>query len=227
MKKYILLLILPLTLAFSACDLGVEGLTEEEVVEGLKEALKVGTDTSTASAHAVDGYFLNPQIKIPFPEDAQIIETTLRNLSFNGLCDGLIQKLNRAAEDAADEAKPIFVSAITTMTIEDAWNILKGQDDAATEYLRGRTYGELKTTFKPDIENSLATVGADVAWTQVTTTYNSIPFVTPANTDLADYTTGKALDGLFTLIKAEELKIRQDPQARVTDILQRVFAEQD
>lgn len=227
MKKYLLLLILPLTMAFSACDLGIEGLSEAEVIEGLKEALRVGTDSSTTSAHKTDGYFLNPQIKIPFPEDAQIIETTLRNLSFNGLCDGLIQKLNRAAEDAADEAQPIFVSAITTMTIEDAWNILKGNDDAATEYLRGRTYTDLKSTFRPDIQNSLATVGADVAWTQVTTTYNNIPFVTPANTDLADYTTGKALDGLFTLIKAEELKIRQDPAARVTDILQRVFAEQD
>lgn len=227
MKKILLVLVLPLVLLAPGCDLLNEGLSEEEVAAGLKEALEVGTDNSVQSAHAADGYFLNPLIKIPFPEEASVIETALRGIGANGLVDGLVEKLNRAAEDAADEAGPIFLNAISAMTIQDAWNILKGNDDAATQYLRTNTYDNLKTTFKPDIQNSIATVGADVAWTQVTTTYNNIPFVTPVNTDLADYTTGKALDGLFVLIADEELLIRQDPAARITDLLQRVFAEQD
>lgn len=228
MKKFrYLLLLLAMSFTFSACELFEAGLTDEEIVDGLKEALKIGTENSVEDARQTDGYNGNSRIRIPFPEDAAIIETTLRNAGFNFIVDELITKLNRAAEDAADKATPIFVDAITNMTITDGLEILQGNDDAATRYLETNTYDQLKTTFKPDIETSLNTVGANNAWTTVTTTYNSIPFVQPANTDLADYTTGKALDGLFVLIADEELKIRQDPAARVTDLLKKVFAEQD
>jgi hypothetical protein len=232
MKKFRLLLLLPVLAMAMGCEGLESGLSDEEVVAGLKEALQVGADSSVTSAHKSDGYFRNPDIKIPFPADAINVANTVSNIQLLGqpvgqvAVDGFILKLNRAAEDAADEAAPIFLNAITNMTIVDGMNILLGDDDAATQYLSTNTYTSLKTAFRPDIVNSLNTVGAQDAWAEVTTLYNTVSS-NPVNTDLADYATGKALDGLFHLIAGEELLIRKDPAARVTDLLQRVFAEQD
>jgi hypothetical protein len=202
-------------------------LTNDQIIEGLKEALRVGSENSVASANKTDGYFANLAIKIAFPEDAAFVESAVAAIPLigQGLVDDVVLKINRAAEDAADEAKPILIDAITNITISDALNILNGANDAATQYLKTNTYTQLKAAFKPDISNSLNSVGAAQAWTAVTDKYNAIPFHEPVNTDLPDYTTGKALDGLFVLVAQEEAKIRTDPAARVTDILKTVFGQ--
>ena len=216
-----------LIFSISSCEqLNTETpLTDAEITQGLKEALRVGTDSSTYNAHKLDGYFKNVKIKIPFPQEAKNAETILRNAGFSSLVDDFVLKLNRAAEDAADDAKGIFINAITTMTIVDALGILEGSNNAATSYLRSKTYDSLSKIFNPQIQASLSSVGASQAWTTLTSTYNKIPLVTPINTDLADYATNKALDGLFILVADEELKIRTDPVARVTEILQKVFGK--
>lgn len=232
MKLRSLVLILPFLFTLMACEGLDSGLTDAEIVSGLKEALEVGTDTSSTKLHAQDGYYANPKVKIPFPSDVQYVADALMNFHLLGqpvgatAVNALILKLNRAAEGAADKAKPIFLSAITNMTVTDGLNILMGNDTAATSYLKGQTYTSLKTAFKPDIENSLNQVGAQAAWNDVTNYYNLIS-TNPVNTDLADHTTGKALDGLFVLIAEEELKIRTDVSYRVSDLLKKVFAEQD
>ncbi|NNC95198.1 MAG: DUF4197 domain-containing protein [Chitinophagales bacterium] len=217
-------------LSFSAILVSCEdllpnvGLSEQEVVQGLKEALSVGTDTSVSQANKTDGYYQNQAIKIFFPEEAAVVQSVVSAVpGGNLLIDELILKLNRAAETAASEAGPIFKDAILGITIGDAFAILDGQDDAATQFLQTNTETELYTAFKPDIESALSSVGAQQAWNEVITVYNSIPFVTPVNTDLADYTTNEALDGLFFLVAEEEAKIRKDPLHRVSEILEKVF----
>lgn len=199
-------------------------LTDEEVVAGLKEALNVGTDTAVSQGSAFDGYFGNSLIKIAFPDEAAIVETVLESVPGGSeLVDLLVEKLNRAAEDAADKATPIFKDAITGITFNDAWDILNGVDTAATNYLRINTFDELYDAFKPDIQESLESVGAQQAWEDVIDLYNSIPFTDDITTDLAAYTTNKALDGLFVLVGQEEEKIRTDINHQVTDLLEKVF----
>lgn len=225
MNKIQILFLLISLFIFGNCKKDKVDLTEAEVIQGLKEALTVGSGNSSEKANKSDGYFLNSLIKIPFPKEAEIVESTLRNLQLGFLVDTFVLKLNRAAEHAAIKAKPIFAGAITSMTIADGFNILKGANNAATEYLKNKTYPSLKTAFKPDIQNSLDAVGASDAWSAVTTAYNQIPLVDTVNTDLPEYTTGKGLDGLFILVADEELKIRKDPAARVNDILKKIFDE--
>lgn len=232
MKNYIFAFILGLFL-FSACD-GIElpeptaGLTEAEMVAGLKEALKVGTDTSVKLTSRVDGYYKDKVIKILLPEEAKKVENTMRSIGFGSLVDELILKLNRAAEDAADEAKPIFVDAITTMTIEDGKAVLFGDSTAATQYLNTKTYTQLEELFQPKIKASLDKVGATTIWNEVFTTYNDLPTtITKVNPNLDEYATEKALDGLFYKVSQEELDIRKDVNARVNETLRKVFGELD
>ena len=230
MKKVVLLLLLPaLVLFLPSCELDDSPLSDAEIVDGLKEALRIGSENSVETAKMQDGYFGDTRIRIPWPEDAEIIKDGLEFLGAYGLRDSMILLFNRAAEDAAEQATPIFVDAITNMTITDGLNILKGSDDAATQYLSDNTYQALKTEFQPDIETSLDRVGAQTLWDLVITQYNSLPdlLFPPANSDLAEVTTTKALDGLFVLIADEELDIRQNVNARVTELLRKVFAEQD
>ena len=231
MKRYAYFLLLAFfPLFFTSCELIDDaGLTNEEVIEGLREALTIGSETSTQKAALPNGYFGDERIKILFPEEAAIVESTVRAIPFvgNQACDLAIQKMNEAAEDAAPQATQIFVDAVAGITIEDGFAILNGNDDAATEYLKTNTFNDLYGLFKPHIETSLNSVGAQQAWTSVTDYYNSVPFVDPVNTDLADHTTNKALDGLFVLVADEELKIRQDASARITAILQKVFGSLD
>jgi len=200
-----------------------DSLTTEQIIDGLKEALRVGTENSVVSANQTDGYFGNLAIKILFPDEAQFVADALSVVGLQSVVDDLVLKINRAAEDAADEAKPIFLNAITNITFADALNILNGADDAATQYLKENTYDALKSSFEPDISASLNSVGASQAWSTVMTAYNALPVHDPVNTNLGDYTTGKALDGLFYLVAQEEGKIRNDPAARITEILQTVF----
>jgi hypothetical protein len=198
-------------------------LTTAEVTEGLKEALINGISNGSNLASQIDGYFKNPKIKIPFPPDVKKVEDKLRQIGLGSEVDKFVLTLNRGAEDAAKEAKPIFVNAIKQMTIEDAWGILRGSDNAATEYLRRTTSGPLYEKFHPVIANSLNKVNATKYYGDIVNTYNKIPLVEKVNPDLNDYATKKAMDGLFLLIADEEKKIRQDPVARTTDLLKKVF----
>jgi len=199
-------------------------LSSSEITQGLKEALKVGTNNSVASTSKVDGFFKNTSIKIPWPADAAAAETKLRALGMGTQVDKVVETLNRGAEEAAKSAGPIFLKAITDLTITDGLKILKGANNAATEYLKTNTTAALKTSFQPIVKTALAKVEITKYWTPLATTYNAIPLVTPIATDLDTYVTGKAIDGLFKLIAAEELKIRTDPAARISDILKKVFA---
>lgn len=205
---------------------GPAPLTTTEVVQGLKEALIKGISTGSDMVSKLDGYFKNPAIKIPFPPEVKKVEDRLRQIGLGNEVDKFVMTLNRGAEDAAKEAKPIFIEAIRAMTIEDAWAILRGEDDAATRYLERTTSGLLKEKFKPVIQNSLNKVNATRYYSDIVTRYNQIPLVQKVNPDLDDYATDKAIEGLFVMIAKEEKNIRENPVARTTEILKRVFGSQ-
>lgn len=201
-------------------------LTGAEVGEGLKEALIAGISKGADLSSQLDGYLKNPEIKIPFPPDVKRVEDRLRQMGLGNQVDNFVTALNRGAEDAAKEAKPIFVSAIRSMSIEDSWGILKGQPDAATNYLKRSTTSQLKEKFKPVIQGSLNKVNATKYYSDLVGTYNRIPLVEKVNPDLNEYATDLAIQGLFTMIAKEEKNIRQNPVARTTELLKRVFAAQ-
>jgi hypothetical protein len=202
---------------------GVAGVTNTEAANGLKEALIQGISKGSDQASAVDGFNLNKFIRIPFPPDAQKMATTLRSIGLGSQVDKFELSLNRGAEDAAKSAKPIFINAIKQLTFTDVWNILTGQKDAATQYLKRTTTSQLTTAFMPIMQQSLDKVDATKYYTSLSTTYNKLPLVTPVQTDLNQYATGKAIDGLFTLIAQEEADIRANPVARTTSLLKKVF----
>jgi hypothetical protein len=205
---------------------GEQPLTTDQVGEGLKEALIKGISNGSDMASQLDGYFKNPEIKILFPPEVKKVEDKLRQLGLGNKVDEFVMTLNRGAEDAAKEAKPIFISAIRQMTIEDAWGILKGDQNAATNYLKRTTSAQLKEKFSPVIQSSLDKVSATKYYGDVTNTYNKIPFVEKVNPDLNSYATDKAIEGLFIMIAKEEKSIRENPAARTTDLLKRVFGMQ-
>lgn len=242
-----LVIVLSLSL-FSSCDavqkaieenglpgtLGDAPLTKAEVVSGLKNALTVGTDTAVRRLNATNGFLQDAAIKILLPPEAQnIIKYITKVPGGQGLVDKTVTALNRAAEDAAGTASPIFVNAIKRMTIADAFGILRGADTAATHYLRNNTFGQLKSAFSPKIKNSLDkplvfNTSASKLYSDLVKTYNTASlggalFPKINNSNLTDYVTGKALNGLFLKIANEEKQIREDPVHRVTSILQRVF----
>ncbi|MFN9115705.1 MAG: DUF4197 domain-containing protein [Bacteroidota bacterium] len=212
------------------------GLSNEEIIEGLKSALNVGTDTSVTILNKVNGYFLDETVKILLPPEAQAIYTNIGKVPGGSLLlDETIRSMNRAAEDAAVEAKPIFVDAITGITIEDGLGILNGNEDAATQYLKGKTFNSLTAAFSPKINTSLSKelipgLSANSAYTNLVSAYNTasldgLLFPKITNTNLADHVTKKALDGLFLKVALEEKDIRNDPLARVNDILKKVFGK--
>ena len=205
---------------------GSAPLTTSEVAQGLKEALVKGISIGADRVSQLDGYFKNPEIKIPFPPEVQKVEDRLRQLGLGNEVDKFVMTLNRGAENAAREAKPIFIEAIRAMTIEDAWSILRGEDDAATQYLKRTTSGLLKEKFKPVIQKSLSEVNATRYYGEIVSRYNQIPFVQKVNPDLDDYATDRAIEGLFLMIAREEKNIRDNPVARTTEILKRVFGTQ-
>ena len=199
------------------------GVSSTEAASGLKEALIQGISKGADQASQKDGFNLNSFIRIPFPPDAQKVATTLRSMGLGGQVDAFELSLNRGAEDAAKSAKPIFLNAIKSLSFTDVWNILTGQKDAATQYLKRTTTGQLTTAFQPIIQQSLDKVGATKYYTQLSTTYSKLPLVQPVQTDLNQYATGKAIDGMFTLIAQEEANIRENPVARTTELLKKVF----
>jgi len=201
--------------------------TALEIGTGIKEALEIGTSRGADLLSAKDGYLGNMAVKILFPPEAQKVEKTLRSLGLGSLADNVITSMNRAAEDAAKEAKPIFISAIKQMTITDASNILLGNQNSATEYFKKTTTSQLMEKFRPVISASLDKVGATKYWGTATGQYNKLPMVTHVNTDLSDYATQKAIDGMFIQVAQEELTIRNNLGARSSTLLQKVFGYAD
>jgi len=198
-----------------------------EISSGIKQALEIGTSKGADQLSAKDGFLGNMAVMILFPSEAQKVESTLRSIGLGSLADNVITSLNRAAEDAANEAKPIFVSAIRQMTIADATNILLGNKDAATQYFKRVTTAQLMEKFSPVISNSLNKVGATKYWGDAATAYNKIPLVKPVNTNLSSYVAQKAIEGMFIQVAQEELKIRDNLSARSTTLLQKVFGYAD
>jgi hypothetical protein len=200
-----------------------QGLSNDEIVQGLKEALNVGANNAGKQLSAVDGFFKEAAIKILMPPEAQKAEKKLRSLGMGKLVDDAILSMNRAAEDAAKSAAPIFINAVKQMSIQDAVGILRGSDFAATNYLKDKTTSPLTEAFRPVIENSLKKVDATKYWNTVFTTYNKFSS-DKVNPDLSAYVTEKSLAGIFHQVGLEEQKIRKDPMARTTDILKKVFS---
>ncbi len=201
----------------------VKNLSNSDIAAGLKEALQVGTERGTAKLSAVDGFFKNAAIKILMPSEAEKIEKTLRSIGLNKQVDDAVLSMNRAAEDAAKSATPIFKNAIQHITFSDAVGILKGGDSAATKYLKEKTNPQLTTAFTPIVQQSLQKVDATKYWETLITAYNKIPFVKKVTTNLTTYVTEKSLSGIFYQVAAEEQKIRKNPLAQSSDLLKKVF----
>lgn len=216
-------------------------LTETEVVNGLKEALETGAKNSASILSLENGYYGDPLVKILLPEEARVIVDNISRIpGGDKLVEDVVLSINRAAEDAAKEAAPIFVSSIAGMSINDAFGILRGENDAATAYLRNTTYDNLYALYKPKIGQSIekdlvGNLSAHDAWNSLTSQWNTVANsvvgrlanLTPVETDLTDYLTNKALDGMFFKVEEEELKIRTQISARVTPLLQKVFGSLD
>jgi hypothetical protein len=199
------------------------GLSNDEVVKGLREALTIGSGNASGNASKRDGFLKNNLIKIPFPKEAKVVETKARQIGMGSQVDKFVTTMNRAAEEASKEATPVFVNAIKTMTITDGISILRGGDNAATTYLKGRTSAELTNKFSPIVKKAINKVELTKYWKPIINGYNRIPGVKKQNPDLDRYVTEKTLEGLFTLLGQEEAKIRKDPVAQVTNLLRRVF----
>ncbi|RAW00937.1 DUF4197 domain-containing protein [Pseudochryseolinea flava] len=233
-KSIVLIFCMTIIVTFSQAQISLkklkkavtgESVSTEEVAAGLKEALTNGVSKGSDLVSALDGYYKNPEIKIPFPPEVKQVETKLRQVGMGSEVDKFILALNRGAEDAAKEAKPIFVSAIKQMTIQDAWSILRGEKDAATQYLKKTTTAQLTEKFKPIIKQSLEKTNATKYYSDLVNAYNKLPFVQKVNPNLDDYATQKGIDGLFVMIAKEEKVIREDPAARTSDLLKKVFSQ--
>jgi len=248
MKK-ILFPIIALILALSSCDVATQIMTdyensttnstptESEVTRGLKRALQIGAETAVSDLGVTDAFYKNTAYKILLPKEAQTIvqhkdNPLLQAAGIDKLINDAEKSMNRAAEKAVIKAKPIFVNAITRMSIQDAFGLLKGGDTAATHYLRVKTYNQLYAAFKPEVSKTLNQpiyqgISTQKSWSQLTSAYNQVASFVPSwnqvNTKLDDYVTQKALKALFEEVKKEEKKIRKDPAARVEEILRKVF----
>ncbi len=202
-------------------------LTDSQIGMGLKQALEKGVQTEVQKLTMKDGFLKNEMVKILLPEELQKVDKGLRKIGLGSIADEGLKLMNRAAEDAVKEATPIFVSAIKEMTIEDAKNILLGDNNAATKYLETKTQTSLYGKFFPVVEESFAKVGADKIWTTAIDKYNTLPFTADVDNNLSEYVTQEALKGVYTMIAQEEIKIRSDISERTTDLLKSVFALQD
>ncbi|MBA3665772.1 MAG: DUF4197 domain-containing protein [Bacteroidetes bacterium] len=198
-------------------------LTNEEVIKGLKEALTVGTNKSSEAAAKADGYLKNPRLFIPWPPEALEMKTKLLKLGYKKKIEEFETSLNRAAEEAAKNSSTVFVDAITNMSVQDGFAILRSHDTAATNYLRKTTYTPLEDKFTPVVKEAINKVKVTGYWTPLVTVYNKLPGVKKQNPDLDKYVTNKAINGLMILISDEEVKIRKDPAARVSELLKKVF----
>lgn len=201
-------------------------LSSVDISNGLKQALELGIAQGVDLLSQKDGYYGNSLAKILFPEPLQKVDNTLRSIGLGSLADEGVKLLNRAAEDAVTEAKPIFINAVKNLSFSDATAILTGGKNAATDYLKKTTTQSLIQAFSPKIQASLGKVGADQVWSSIIDKYNAVPLVTKVNPDLTSYVTEKAIDGLFLQIAQKEEDIRTNIGSRTTPLLQKVFAKQ-
>lgn len=204
-----------------------QGVSQFEIASGLKEALNNGIEKQVVKLTAVDGFYKNDMVKILLPDELKKVDKGLRDIGMGKLADEGLKVLNRAAEDAVKESTPIFVDAIKGMTFSDAKNILLGDEKSATTYLQNSTSTALYSKFNPVIKNSFSKVGADKIWASIIKKYNSIPLVKKVNPDLTDYTTTKAMEGVFKMIAVEEKNIRTNIASRTSNLLKKVFSLQD
>jgi hypothetical protein len=200
-------------------------LTNDEVVSGLKEALTIGARNAVKFSSQMDGFYKNPAIFIPWPEEARTMKDRLTAIGMKKQVDEFELSINRAAEEAAKSAAPIFVDAVKSMSIQDGFNILKGADTAATHYLRTNTSSALQKSFSPIVREAIEKVKVTAYWTPLVNAYNNLPLVKKQNPDLESYITQKAIDGLMKMIANEEIKIRTQTSAQVTDLLKKVFGK--
>lgn len=199
-------------------------LSNDKIVGGLKDALDVGTKKTVGRISASDGFLKNPAIKIPFPPSAKKMESTLKNMGMGPQVDKFVTSLNRAAEDASKEVAPIFSEAIRGMSISDGMSILKGQDNAATEFLKTNTATQLRAKMQPIVKQAITKNQVAQYWSPLAKSYNQLPTTKKkVQPNLEEYVTDRALEGMFKGIAEEELKIRKDPSARATDLLKQVF----
>ncbi len=236
MKKMIIPII-AVSLMFSGCaelqqvasqlPQGTGILTNADIAQGLREALDKGVDTQVTKLTATDGFYRNELVKILLPAELQKVDKTLRDIGLGSLADEGLKMMNRAAEDAVKEATPIFIAAVKNITFTDAKNILLGNDEAATNYLKSSTTTQLYAKFNPVIKSSFGKVGADKVWANIINSYNKVPLVAKVNPDLTDYVTTKALEGVYKMIAVEEKDIRNNLNARTSALLKKVFALQD
>jgi hypothetical protein len=207
-------------------SIGEKALTESDFREGVMDALRVGIDNAVNNVSQDGGYSNNSRIKIPLPESLSNIEKLIRVAGYGSVVDEFQLSMNRAAERAAPEAKTIFWNAIKQMSIQDAKGIVQGGDNAATLYFKDKTYDQLFSIFKPIVNQSMSEVGVTRSYQTLTQDLDSMPFANNFNLNLEQYVTSKALDGLFSMMANEEKSIRENPQARVTEILRKVFEKQ-
>jgi hypothetical protein len=200
-----------------------QGLTEGKIIDGLKEALRIGSENAIGIVSKTDGYFKNPKIKIPLPSSVQKIEKIIRLSGYGSLIDSFELSMNRAAEKAAPQAKSLLWDAIKQMSFDDAKKILNGRDNEATLYFKDKTYDRLGDIFKPIVNDSMSKVGVTRRYQELETKVRSLPLANLYDFNLTQYVTGKALDGLFLMVEEEERKIRENPTARVTELLKEVF----
>jgi len=225
--------VLAITSSFTFTDKNVSGKTfcyqtikSDEVAKGLIEALKVGATNSADKASKTDGFYKNADIFIPFPQDAIKVKNALEKVGVKKPVKEFELSMNRAAEEASKKALPILLDAIKGITFSDAMSILKGSNDAATTYLKGKTKANLQVVFKPIVKEAIAKVKVTKYWENVATAYNKVNVLSKGkkvDPDLESYITNKAIDGLFVLIAKEEVQIRENPAARVTDLLKKIF----
>jgi hypothetical protein len=203
---------------------GAGQITEGDAASAIREALNGGIKKGVTQVSANNGYLTNAAIKVLLPKEAENVETVLREMGQGALIDRAVTQMNHAAEQAAPKATSIFVDAITKLSISDAIGMVKNnQQDACTQFLKRTTTEALVVAFKPSIKDAMDKTYTTQAWADVTTVYNKVPFVKPVTTDLPDYVTRKAIDGLFYTVAQEEAKIRKDPLGQVSDLIKRVF----
>jgi len=200
------------------------GLSDAKIGSGLKEVLKVGTETAVNVTGKTDGYFMNQAIKILMPEKLRTLESGLRAVGYGPKVDEFVLSMNRAAERAAPAAKQIFWDAVGEMTFDDARKILNGPNTAATDYFKAKTTEKLTTAFRPVVDTAMNEVGVTRQYKELVGRFQAIPFARTESLDIDRYVVGKSLDGLFYMVGQEEIKIRANPAARTTDILKEVFS---
>ena len=209
----------------SGVSSSASNLTDSEITSGLKEALYVSSGIVVKQLGATDGFNADPNIHIPLPDELQTMQSALKSVGMSGLLDDLETRLNRAAETATPKAKQLFYNAINEMSLDDARGILEGPDNAATQYFKSKMTPGLIKEFTPIVDESLADVGAIESYDRAVSSYKNIPLVPDVKADLSSYVVEKSMDGIFYYLAQEEAKIRQDPAARTTEILKKVFAK--